>query len=265
MAIVKKFNSVDEFIDYGTAPGRHLIASGPFAGGTPHQWARYVRKGASEDEQEKVTELIEGMQASVTRTRREYVPSVAGSFPVVPDYLMGLPLNMRRRAPVDSELAPVRIFVDVSTAARISVKQLEVRGAAVCALIMRMVETRPVEVYAVGANTANRKTVGVQVRLDVHPISLSHMVAVFMSSQFIRGIRLSAQARAADAYGPSEGFPWAFSNNNGRVREEGMRRMFDMEPEDIYIAGASPHWINDITHDPTEWINRQVAAQAEVY
>ena len=68
--------------------------------------------------------------------------SVCGAFPSVPDYLSGMPENMRRRTHNPDESTLIRIFYCTSGYDSLN------RSCAALALAIALSNTRPVELYA---------------------------------------------------------------------------------------------------------------------
>src|SRR5438046_5507292 len=76
---------------------------------------------------------------------RTMVADCAGAYPIVPDYLMGMPDCMRRRTATDDDAAPIQIYVPVGSQATITAEQLRRRGCAILALTMALARVRPVD------------------------------------------------------------------------------------------------------------------------
>src|SRR5690606_16874038 len=93
--------------------------------------------GATEAELRPVSALLDKIDAEARgREADAWMPSPVGAYPCVPDVLMGLPDNMRRRMPVEDDRSPIRLFVEIGTAAGVPVEVLRKRGAALAALAL---------------------------------------------------------------------------------------------------------------------------------
>lgn len=234
------------------------------ADGTTMGCVRYMRQGASEEEQRPTMELMEKIDATAhDRQRREYVASPVGAFPVVAEYLQGLPQNMRRRQQQESEQSPIRIVVETLVSAGVKEAQLARRGAAVAALVMRMNELRPVELWAAwGTQIKGHNALG-RVRIDTAPISLANVVAVMSTPQFCRGV-LFAEARSK-ARSNTSSIKWAFSTEPGAPRHVlQMREALQLDPQDIYLPGGYLTEAAAFMRDPVAWVNSYVDPQRDL-
>lgn len=226
-----------------------------------------VRRGASEQEQEETRRLISRIEYEApVRHKPSWEPQVCGAYPMVPDYLAGMPENMRHRVMVESEASPLRLVVEVNCQASVSAADMRRRGAVIAALAMALSETRPVEVWA---SWGLEEGCG-RIRLDNNPLSLSVVCAVFCTPAFVRGIRLSIAAaqcgmkRAASILGI-----WTKTSYvmNGRYRErnEYMRGVLQLDPQDLFIPGArdndegDPDGLRSMLRNPVAWVQRKIA------
>lgn len=253
--------SVEKERDY------HVFGASSFYGRNTDEAIEYIRRGATEYEQQGTRALLDKVDASIEgRQRREYVQSVAGSFPMVPEYLAGMPMNMRRRAPIESDQAPLRIVVEPLVSAGISADQLARRGAAVAALVMRLSETRPVELWAAWAMRPGRSRTDVvgMVKLYTHPIDIGHVVAVMASREFARSI-IFAHGYSQTGQHPSGSMRWGWNEdprNNYRIQK--MRRLLGLESQDVFIPGGFLSDADEMMRDPVAWVNRYLDPQRDV-
>jgi len=128
--------------------------------------------------------MIDQISANVETTRSQWDPAVAGAYPMVPDYLSGHPLNMRRRTHVANENAPLRIYLDLTSSAGVESDKLTKRGIAFLALAMLLTRSRPVEMHvftALGsARQRSPKNSGiVSIKLPTAPLDLAIAAGVF--------------------------------------------------------------------------------------
>jgi hypothetical protein len=102
------------------------------------------------------------------------VDAVSGGVPIVPAYLAGHPLNMRRRERVMREMAPLTLLVDTASSGGIPASDLAKRGAAILALARLLAGWRPIKIFAgvaVGNGTVSKDGINaVFTRLDTAPL-----------------------------------------------------------------------------------------------
>jgi len=127
--------------------------------------------------------MIDKISANVETTRSVWEPAVAGAYPIIPDYLAGHPLNMRRRTHVANENAPLKIYLDLTSSAGVGSRDLVNRGIAFLALAMLLTRSRPVEMHvftALGSRAGSTRGSGiVSFPLPTAPLDLAIAGGVF--------------------------------------------------------------------------------------
>lgn len=233
-----------------------------YYGGSVEQAIQRVADGASAKDQALAAGLLEKIDATLSgRHTREYIGTPAGAFPVVPEYLMGMPANMRRRAPMENDVAPVRIFVDCVVSNGLNDEMMAKRGAAIAALAIRLSETRAVELWAgsIAKLSSLRTTYIGMVRLENNPLSMAQVMAVVGSKSYARGIGYNAvrsQAKYVE--------PVSFAFDRIPSEEEysrTVREAMNLEPQDIFIPGGSYSEAGAMLTDPVAWVEKYLAAQ----
>ena len=91
--------------------------------------------------------LLEKIEGEVD-SHAEWVPSIYGAYPVVPEFLAGSPSSMWRGTR-PSDASPVAVWVDLTCSGGFSAKDMEKRGTAILALVMKLQAIRPVDLYLV--------------------------------------------------------------------------------------------------------------------
>jgi hypothetical protein len=232
-----------------------------YGGSTPAEAAAYVLRGASDKQMRRAREIMDKVDVSFhDRAEPQWVPSMCGAYPIVGEYLMGVPEHMRARIPVESDTSPVKLVFEVGVSQGISVEQIAITGAAVAALAMRMSETRPVELWAMSANKSARTNTDVvaMTKLDVSPVSLSQCVAVFGTPQMGRMLSFSHLKFADGDYGSGVG--WALGRPSEQ-RVSDIRKACQLAPQDIILQGAYLPDRKLIQHDPVKWVHKQIEKQ----
>lgn len=266
---VIRFDSLGEVCQYVKAsPYTHRSGLRyDFAGCTSQrEGAEYVLKGASERDCQPAMDLIAKIDVGIHgRKRNEWTPDVFGAYPMVPDVLAGMPLNMRHKRQVESELSPISVYIDVGVSGGVSQAQLVSRGAACAALVMALAELRPVELYAVwaGMTPGSRETVAIAVKQDVNPVSVPHIVSVFASPQFPRCNMFTVCAAYAKT-NDLGGLPFGWGSIPGTDTYAAyMRAAMGMAEQDIFIPGGYLYEAGEMLSDPVGWVNKYLADQRD--
>lgn len=277
--LVQRFHNMTECLDFVSPPGAHWPQDndkaywsgffGPTYGTAREsalEWMRYVERGASEAEQAETRRVMEKIDAGMERRHAKFVPNVTGSRVCVPEVLTGHPLHMRRRVKAIKPSAPVRVYVECNASSSVSTSQLSIRGAAVAAFVMRLSESRAVELWASSSLVVGWQNVVMAVKLDTHPISIAQVCAAFVSAQFIRGIRLPVMAKLGQVNIREESFPWAWGYDKDFPKNTGphyrnTREALHMEPQDVFITGCHTDNIDDIIRNPAQWVHDMLQSQ----
>ena len=197
--------------------------------------------------------------------RPEWVSSVVGAYPSVPDALHGAPDCMRRIVHQVSDRAPVRIYASINASAALSAAQLEIRGTAILALAMLLEQQRPVELYAIGASDGTQDATRadgldagaslVTVLLPTQPIDLATVAYALTSSGFNRHLRFAV----AETVGFTGHF--AFGGRNfGNAQSEAwqrVRRCLDLRDVDFLIP-AAVSGDDMLFTDPARWVQTRL-------
>ena len=263
-----EFDSLHELLSTAEK-GPEYITDTSWAGGFARETARKIREGCatSNKDMEKARGIMDAVDTSFRdREVNQWMPSIAGAYPVVPDYLIGMPESMRERRPVESDHAPIKMFVEVSYSAGVSADAISQRGTALAALLMRMAEERPVELHlfvgwALKYNSGRRMIWSV--KLDTNPISLQQVMDTIACKGFCRAINFNAcnalnKDLQQEACQRNEPFYWAFS---GDYRKEKLREHFQLEEKDILIERGYLDDESLMKTDPVEWVHRQLEKQ----
>lgn len=253
--------SMGEFLDYVSSLSRQTggdrLKPLFFGASSVAGAVRYIHNGATEYETRETRTLLDKIESGFHgRTVQQWQPSVMGAYPMVPDFLAGMPDCMRRRMQTDTDVSPIRIVVNTTVSAGVDAHDLARRGAAATALAIKLSEVRPVELWAAyGGHAAGRTTIG-RVKMDTNPVSISNAVAVLSSRQFARAICFAPMIEAAN-YNTSIGWPQG-------IRGDAMREALDLEPQDIYIPGGHISEADKFGGDVVAWIESYLKDQREV-
>ena len=160
------------------------------AGGTPEDFAEKLSSGDSHlvplarSLLGKIHARVE-IPTPVDRTQR----SVSGSRVHVPSYCAGTPKAMLRRNPAAESVAgPIRVFVGLAAASRVSRKTIELRGAAVLALVLALQRLRPVNLSVFASARTRRlgRDVVAVMPVSTTPIDLSRVCFALTNPGMVR-------------------------------------------------------------------------------
>ena len=211
------------------------------------------------EESDKHLAMIED-QVPMSRGWRN-VDDVVGAVPNVPAFLAGHPQCMRRRQRAMRDTAPLAIYMDLTSSAGISAKDVQQRGVVLLALVRLLVEHRPVELWVGTSLGAGHRyggqaavTATVAWRIDTAPLDLAraayHVSATAMSRGFGYNI---IHAELSMPHGS-----WPFDNFGLHTQTAPARlgQVFAGQ-ELLYVP---PIYLNDsMTADPVGWVKRVLA------
>lgn len=234
----------------------------------------YVRRGASDAEQRPVREMLSRIDAGVRqREKRELIATVAGGSVNVPDFLQGKPRCMRRRTMIESDVAPVKVIVEVGVSAGTGLHAIQTRGAAVAALVMRLGELRPVELWVAGLfiggtrgdrNRLGENAVATLIRIDTAPISAALLTAVLVSQHFARGVIFSDNMNTNKTMPrDNNGLPFIV-DAKARDKAGEIKRLLGLTEQDIVVPGGHLAEQSQIIRDPVAWVNKYLDPQREL-
>lgn len=192
----------------------------------------------------------------VPTSRHTIVADVVGAFPNVPAFLAGQPMNMRRKAPRESEAAPIAIICDTTSSAGIPAENMAKRGAAMVALARALAGRRPVELYASTGLDADmtRNAIWQFWRIETQPMDLSRAAFLLGHPSATRVLQYHVANRDYGYRGT-----WPYGGN--AIREDKYKSI---------VMAALPHltdcivvpavMVNDAAiNEPVEWIKHMVA------
>jgi len=263
------YASLDEFLTVAArGTGEYSRESNWSAACTLSEAIKYVSRGAEKSDREyiRAQALVDKVDAAIhDRTQQAWTPSVYGAYPVVPDYLAGAPDCMRARTEREDDNSPIRVCVEIMVSGGISEYTIATQGAAIAALVMKLSETRPVELYSTWMN--QKTSIGPisagMIRMGCSPISLAECVAVFTSRQFKRNIFFEHMRMTLGEGRLTGGWCWN-TYDHWDEREKMIRTVLNLAPQDIVIQGAGLVDEHILTTDPVAWVNRQLEKQRHI-
>jgi hypothetical protein len=262
---IQKFYTMEEFAAASDKTRRekaHYYArhegAAWYSGETNDDTARLIRTGDTRTV-ERARGLLDKIFAELPATERaNWTPSPCGAYPIVPEYLAGHPTPMRTRRADANASNPVRIWACLTCSAGVTQDTLRKRGAALMALLLKLAEIRPVELWAVIFMDSPIDGEGVvAIRLPSDPLSEAHCAYALTSSGFVRGFGydyIRAHWRSTGSW--PRGFKYGGSNN---AYLDALKIRLGGEPHDLMIEPAKMS-NEKISTDPVGWVNDQIRA-----
>lgn len=215
---------------------------------------------------QRITNILDKVDASFRdREAVQWLPSVAGAYPVVPDFLAGNPECMRYRQPVEDDRSPIRIFVGITVSAGVNIKTAEKRGAAAAALAMRLAEDRPVELWAYCDMRIKGQTKFIQFRVSTTPIS-AHEISFALGS--IEALRRVGFAAHRELVGDEDGgsINWAFGKYNVATDEylQAVREGLNAAAQDVVLPGGFVTEVEQMADNPVKWVHDKLESQRQL-
>jgi hypothetical protein len=277
---IKRFSGLEEFLEYASwsgAPDWSDRGMDRWAGGETVKQAVKSTVTASFADQymPRAVALLEKIDASFRdREAVAWMPSVQGAYPIVAEALIGMPEAMRTRRPIESDIAPINIYLENGVSAGVDKQAIVNRGVAIAALILRMSEMRPVQLKLYGAwmiRTHHDAYLFYDVPMSSTPVSVAHVISTIAHDSFLRTLNFAASSKIAKEscgkrieYG--EGFGWAYGapNVHHEARDKGIRAKFELNPQDIIIQCG---FLTDqalMDSDPVAWVHKQLEKQRTI-
>ena len=199
--------------------------------------------------------LIHNLDTMIETTRRVWQPSPAGAFPVVADYLRGLPTSMRRMLHERDESAPITILVNTSCSAGIDADTIERRGAVILALVLALSRIRPVTLKAVAFmhGRADGETI-LSATINTNPLDLATACYVLTSAGYARRLTYNI-ARAVNSFNGS--WPKDFDYYHPALYYTYLKTLLSPDPARTLVVGAAQLG-DDLLSDPVAWITNQI-------
>jgi len=198
--------------------------------------------------------VLEAIRDRVTAptVRRRWNRQVVGQRVDVPSYLSGDPECVYNRSFSPSDVAPVRVLVDLGCNSKITGHQLLKRGAGVLALTLALTAVRPVELWV----TASIDGGNFLIRVPTQPLILAEASYVLGNVAFYRclGQGWAHQRGFSGAY-----HQWVYAAGRDEATPEDLEQPgkdhYGLGPEDIYIPRLTKAAIGHIClRDPATWV-----------
>jgi hypothetical protein len=153
------------------------------------------------------------------------------------------------------EVSPVKVYVSTTSFCGITAEELELRGTAILALVLKLQAMRPVELYLtaeLGTSDYNGNTILV-ILIESRPLSVSHAAYCLTSAGFARRLTYGI---LMDLYSSQGNFAAKFDELGGQY-PEWIKTKLECSESDIYIGTALSSDL--FMSEPAAWVNIELA------
>jgi hypothetical protein len=184
----------------------------------------------------------------------------AGAFPIVPDYVAGIPENMRRKIITAADTAPMSVYLNIAASASYTADDMLKRGAACTALVMALQQHRAVSMYLLAGINAGQDATFISIKIDTVPADLSQIAYLLGSASVFRKLIFALGFQYGDYTGK-----WPFGTRGTDLQKEidQTREILGLEPQDLLIPGI--HAADTSVKSPVNWIEGHLAKYKQEY
>lgn len=206
----------------------------------------------------QATELIDKLDVDMPETRiYETIRSPFGGRVNMTDWLTGAPTPMRRRRRTTSEFAPVKIVVSTTCSSEIKSETMQKRGAVILALLFKLQQVRPIQLYLLTELHGERDGWHYQlIRVESQPLAISVAAFALCNVGFARHLTYD-YARSIDGFDGS--WPKGYYQSNYAQRRAERLNLTD---SDLVIKEAYSG--DKLVTKPVEWIKEQLSKYTNV-
>lgn len=209
---------------------------------------------------EEMFDKLSAQGLFVAKDRLRWRQDFHGQIANVNAYLAGDPMHWRRVTRPQTDKAPLRVAIDVTSSAGLSQHALALRGVVLTALVRALKMTRPTTLEVVtGLGSSGGGGCYTVVSLD--PDDLTGCAWALGSSGYARALTYPL----LQANGANGGWPYGVSpfGDVAKVAEI-TRQAIGLKEDDVFVP---PCYLDDskkIMSDPLDWLNTQLEHDSKV-
>lgn len=191
--------------------------------------------------------LLNKLDADIELEHPEWVASVYGAYPVVPEFLAGSPTPMRIKTRVPADTSTIGIWVDLTSSAGVTHDIIMRRGIVVLALVLKLQQIRPVELHCCSMfpDDQNGGTF-IDLVMPTRPLQLGVVCHVLTCVGFARHVM----------YGACQKFNRSRLGRVVRIDEE-FRRCANIPENDVTIVGSHLNDVDELANS-LAWVQGMV-------
>jgi hypothetical protein len=216
------------------------------------------------------SKLMQQLETGLSIETTAYQSSVAGCFPNVPEFLAGEPECMWDQVHIDSDTAPLAIYLDLTSSAGITPDEFRKRGIAVLALTMLLSSIRPISLHVctvMGARVSDRPDTMrkrhesysiASARIETAPLDLAR--AAYVMTDVAAARRMFYAVGNTDGSWPTfTGVGYGSTTSAEYVKR--VRDILSLDSEVLYIPAVSymSGEVEQMVNQPVEWLNAKLA------
>lgn len=199
-------------------------------------------------------DLLERVDVAIPPTTgHASVRSPYGGRVDIGDWMADSPTPMRRRSKQRVDRGPVKVMVSFGPSSSLGQDVLVPRGQAIMALVMKIQQSRPVELYLYD-ETCIKGNEGIAcyflIRVESRPLSLAQVGFAISHPGFFRHLGLGAEYECG-----AEASHWPQDMYREGYNPRRDSRM-GIEPQDVILSSATD-W-NPLIRKPVEWIKAEL-------
>lgn len=214
---------------------------------------------------ESAEKLIEEFTCDAQTSCTEETPSVAGFYPIVPEYLSGAPDCMREFESSKSSSAPLSIIYNMTSTGSIDAETMRRRGIAALAAAIAISKSRPVSLDVIsavdGRSRAGAKVRGkwsiVTAKVNTSPLDTASAALALTRVGFARAL---FYGYAAVEHGYTGGWPYFDGKNETFMtveeKTEHIRNVLELTDEVLYMPPAVDCFSDLSLTDPKAWVHQ---------
>jgi hypothetical protein len=247
--------SYSEFVAAAKASPAHNFGNA-WCGGLDLAETLNRAENGDESNVERANELLEQIDGAVETPHRMWAPAIGGAYPMVPDYLAGHPMSMRYLEQQVSDTTPISLYISIMASAGVDAETMQRRGIAALALVLKLQQIRPIELYAICPWIGTTLVINIPTR----PLSIAHAAFCLSHPAFFRRlghqVLYSLPADHSTTLNVDSRIPAILGMGEGDLLVGNGVQALDWNGK----AGAA---YADMLADPVGWVNQQVARYGE--
>lgn len=232
------FDSVEDFArQAATCGGSDDSARSWTANISYSQAVDYAIRGNT-DYVKHAEELIDKLDFEMPETKQfKTIRSPFGGRVCFSDWQQGSPDPMRRKVKRASDMGELKIIVSTTSSAGVPFKDMETRGAAILALLLKLQQVRPIQLYLLTELDGSGGWHHQMIRVESQPLALGVAAFALCNVGFARHLTYEF-ARVKDGSHGAWPAGYEYGNSSSRTYENLVRERCQLRPEDFYIKSV---------------------------
>lgn len=206
------------------------------------------------DGSELVERYMNQVMQNLPTFSRQWYSDVAGYIANVPAFLAGDPASMWNIHSEQSDNTPLRIWVNILPSSANNAKQVQMRGAAICALALVLQQKRSVVRISPYADLGMGQTeTGSIISYDLTmPLSTSELLAAVANNV----TRKMSMAMGQRTNYTGSGWVLGHQPNTSYYSDALCKKHLEAGPDDIVVPAIHAH--DTLLDDPIAWIHKRL-------